>query len=137
MNGMGETIRIAGFGFRRSATLASLAEALARLEARHGPADRLAAAESMLASVQALGEARGIATLGVPDDALPSAKTLTRSAHSRQARGTGSVAEAVARLAGGPGAELLGPRLISMDRRATAAMASTVMTRDIPAGDTR
>ncbi|MDN3555489.1 cobalamin biosynthesis protein [Halomonas maura] len=129
-------MRIAGFGFRRSATLASLAEALERLEARHGPVDRLAAAESMRPRVEALGEARGLATLGVPDAALPSAETLTRSRHSRQARGTGSVAEAVALLAAGPGAALLGPRLTSMDRRATAAMASAVPTRDTPAGET-
>ena len=131
-----QALRIAGFGFRRSATLASLTEALARLEAYHGPADRLAAAESMLASVQALGEARGLATLGVPDESLPSAETLTRSSHSRRARGTGSVAEAVARLAAGPSAELLGPRLISKDRQATAAMASTAVTSHTSAGDT-
>ena len=123
-----KAMRIAGFGCRYSATLASLAEALERLEARYGPADRLAAAESMRPLVERLGEVRGLATLGVPDAALASAETLTRSAHSRQARGTGSVAEAVARLAAGPGAALLGPRLIASDRRATAAMASTAST---------
>ncbi|WP_040478015.1 cobalamin biosynthesis protein [Halomonas smyrnensis] len=134
-------MRIAGFGFRRSATLASLAEALERLEACHGPADRLAAADSMRPTVQALGEARGLETLAVPDAALAAAETLTHSPRSRQARGTGSVAEAVAVLAAGPGATLLGPRLVSPDRCATAAMASAALarditTRDIPAGDT-
>lgn len=128
-------MRVAGFGMRRSATLASLTEALERLEAQYGPADRLAAAESMRPTVQALGEARGLETLAVPDAALASADTHTYSPHSRRARGTGSVAEAVARLAAGPGSELLGPRLISPDRCATAAMAR-VATRDIPAGDT-
>ncbi len=136
MNGeMNGGIRIAGFGFRRSATIASLAEALERLEAQYGPADRLAAADSMRSRVERLGEARGLETLAVPDAALASADTHTHSPHSRRARSTGSVAEAVARLAAGPGSELLGPRLISMDRCATAAMAR-VATRDTPAGDT-
>ncbi|MFG6178293.1 cobalamin biosynthesis protein [Halomonas sp. THAF12] len=129
-------MRVAGFGFRRAATLASLTEALDRIETRHGPADRLAAAESMRPLVQALSETRGLETLGVPDHALATAETLTRSSHSRRARGTGSVAEAVAVLAAGPNGELLGPRLVSPDRRATAAMASTAMTSDTPAGDT-
>ncbi|PSJ21458.1 hypothetical protein CVH10_12465 [Halomonas sp. ND22Bw] len=128
-------MRIAGFGMRRSATLASLAEALERLEARHGPADRLAAADSMRPAVQALGEARGLETLAVPDAALASAETLTRSPHSRRARGTGSVAEAVAVLAAGPSGELLGPRRVSRDRCATAAMASAALTQDAPARD--
>ncbi|MCK2182517.1 cobalamin biosynthesis protein [Halomonas getboli] len=129
-------MRVAGFGMRRSATLASLAEALERLEAQYGPADRLAVAESMYQLVECLGEARGLETLAVPDAALAAAETLTHSPHSRQARGTGSVAEAVAVLAAEPGATLLGPRLVSPDRCATAAMASAAMTRDIPAGDT-
>ncbi|MFG6137652.1 cobalamin biosynthesis protein [Halomonas sp. B23F22_10] len=128
-------MRIAGFGFRRSATLASLTEALERLEACHGPADRLAAADSMRPTVQALGEARGLETLAVPDETLASAETLTHSPRSRRARGTGSVAEAVAILAAGPSGELLGPRRVSADRRATAAMAIAAMTTDTPAGD--
>ncbi|UYG08759.1 cobalamin biosynthesis protein [Halomonas sp. M4R1S46] len=117
-------MRVVGFGFRRSATLATLAEALERIETRHGPVDRLAAVESMRPLVQALGDARGLATLGVPDASLAKADTLTQSRHSREARGTGSVAEAVALLAAGPGATLLGPRLMSTDRRATAAVAT-------------
>ncbi|MBB3142443.1 cobalamin biosynthesis protein [Halomonas organivorans] len=130
-----KAMKVAGFGFRRSATLASLAEALERLEARHGPADRLAAAESMRPMVQTLGDTRGLEVLGVPDEALASAETLTHSPRSRRARGTGSVAEAVARLAAGPGSELLGPRLVSSDRCATAAMANVAMTQDTPAGE--
>lgn len=129
-------MRVAGFGMRGSATLGSLAEALERLEAQYGPADRLAAAESMRSRVERLGEARGLETLAVPDEALASAETHTHSPHSRRARGTGSVAEAVARLAAGPGSELLGPRLISPDRCATAAMANAAATHDTPAGDT-
>ncbi|APX94926.1 hypothetical protein BWR19_06665 [Halomonas sp. 1513] len=114
---------VAGFGFRRGAQLASLIDALERIEAEYGAVERLAAAQSMLPLVQALGRARGIAVAAVEDAALPAAVTLTRSEQSLQARGTGSVAEAVALLAAGSGAALLGPRLISTDRMATVAVA--------------
>lgn len=121
---------VTGFGFRRAATLASLAEVLDRLAAQHGPVDRLAATEAMLPLVQALGAARGIGVIPVPDAALPATRTLTRSSHSLQARGTGSVAEAVALVAAGPGAALLGPRWISADRRATAALAIAIQATE-------
>ncbi|PMR71431.1 hypothetical protein CR158_13615 [Halomonas heilongjiangensis] len=114
---------VAGFGFRREARLASLVDALERLEAQHGSVDRLAATQTMWPLVQELGLARGLAVIRVEDEALPSAVTLSHSRHSLRARGTGSVAEAVALLAAGLGAELLGPRLISTDRRATVAVA--------------
>ncbi|MBD3897583.1 cobalamin biosynthesis protein [Halomonas sp. ML-15] len=114
---------VAGFGFRHGASLASLKSALEQLERCYGPVERLAAAQSMLPLVQALGRERGMAVIGVDDASLPTAATLTRSKQSLQARGTGSVAEAVALLAAGPGAVLLGPRLISTDRMATVAVA--------------
>jgi cobalt-precorrin 5A hydrolase len=119
----GDPVIVAGFGFRRAADQSSLAEVLDRLCARHGPVDRLAATKTMLPLVQALGAARGIAVIPVADAALPAAATLSQSPHSLRARGTGSVAEAVALVAAGPGAQLLGSRLISADRRATAAVA--------------
>lgn len=114
---------VAGFGFRRGALLASLIDALDRLHEHYGAIDRLAATQTMWPLVQELGRARGIAVIPVADTALPTATTFTRSRHSLRARGTGSVAEAVALLAAGPGAELLGPRLISADRLATVAAA--------------
>ncbi|QTF91566.1 cobalamin biosynthesis protein [Halomonas sp. BM-2019] len=92
-------MRVAGFGFRRAARLASLIEALARLEAQHGRVDRLAATQAMLPLVEALGREHGIPVVGVAEGDLPQAATLTRSRHSLAARGTGSVAEAVALLA--------------------------------------
>ncbi|MGY6566593.1 MAG: cobalamin biosynthesis protein [Halomonadaceae bacterium] len=127
MKAASNDMRVVGFGFRRAAPLASLADLLAQLEARYGPVDRLAAAASkqalVEALVQALGRERGMAVIAVDDEMLPSVATLTYSRHSLEARGTGSVAEAVALLAAGPGAELLAPRLISADRMATAAVA--------------
>jgi cobalt-precorrin 5A hydrolase len=123
----GDAVIVAGFGFRKAAEQSSLAELLDRLCARFGPVDRLAATEAMLPLVQALGAARGIAVISVADAALPAAATLSQSQHSLRVRGTGSVAEAVALVAAGPGAQLLGPRLISADRRATAAVAAVAV----------
>lgn len=123
-------MRVAGFGFRRSASLASLESALDQLHQRYGPVDRLAAVRPMLPLVQELGDKHGIAVLGVAEGELPQVVTLTRSEHSLQARGTGSVAEAVALLAAGPGATLIGPRLISADRLATAALARVPLKGD-------
>ncbi|MDI5936063.1 cobalamin biosynthesis protein [Halomonas kalidii] len=125
--GAADSITVAGFGFRREARLASLIDALERLEAQHGSVDRLAATQTMWPQVQELGRTRGIAVIAVGDAALPTAVTLSHSRHSLRARGTGSVAEAVALLAAGLGAVLLGPRLISADRLATAAVARGVI----------
>ncbi|HDZ45613.1 hypothetical protein LCGC14_0097280 [marine sediment metagenome] len=116
-------LRIAGFGFRSEATLESLAQALDQLTKQYCAIDKLAAASSMLPLVEELGQLRYIEVIAVADSELPTVTTLTHSVQSLQARGTGSVAEAVALLAAGPGATLLGPRVISADRQATAALA--------------
>tara|TARA_R110002020_G_scaffold46150_8_gene131467 strand:+ start:2555 stop:2935 length:381 start_codon:yes stop_codon:yes gene_type:complete len=116
-------LRIAGFGFRSEATLESLAQALDLLKHQYGAIDKLAAAHSMLSLVEELGRLRGIEVISVADAELPTVTTPTHSAQSLQARGTGSVAEAVALLAAGPNARLMGPRIISADRKATAALA--------------
>lgn len=118
-----QALHVAGFGFRREATLESLAQALDQLAEQYGAIDKLAAAQSMLPLVEELGRQRGIEVIAVADAELPTVTTLTHSAQSLQARGTGSVAEAVALLAAGPNARLMGPRIISADRKATAALA--------------
>ncbi|WP_438456010.1 cobalamin biosynthesis protein [Vreelandella venusta] len=117
------TLRVAGFGFRSEATLESLGQALDQLIDQYGVIDKLAAARSMLPLVEELGRLRNIEVIAVADAELSTVATLTHSTHSLQARGTGSVAEAVALLAAGPNARLVGPRIISADRRATAALA--------------
>lgn len=121
-------LKVAGFGYQSQATLASLEQALDQLIERFGPIDSLAAAESKLPLVQELGRLRQLDVLTVADSDLPNVATLTRSEQSLQARGTGSVAEAVALMAAGSGARLLGPRMVSNDRKATAAVAQTVST---------
>lgn len=134
------TLRIAGFGFRSEATLESLIQALDQLIDQYGSVykygliNRLAAARSMLPLVEELGRLRNIEVIAVADAELSTVTTLTHSTHSLQARGTGSVAEAVALLAAGPNARLVGPRIISADRQATAALALG-FARKLPALD--
>lgn len=96
-------LRIAGFGFRSESTLESLAQALDQLVEQYGAIDKLAAACSMLPLVEELGRLRNIEVIAVADAELPTVTTLTHSTQSLQARGTGSVAEAVALLAAGQG----------------------------------
>jgi cobalt-precorrin 5A hydrolase len=111
---------VAGFGFREGATLASLQGALAG--ARPGLI-ATAAAKADHPAFRALAEALAVPTLAVAEEALRQTLTLTESAASRAAHGAGSVAEAAALVAAGPGASLLGPRAVSHDRMATCALA--------------
>lgn len=133
-------LRIAGFGFRSEATLESLIQALDQLIDQYGSVykygliNRLAAARSMLPLVEELGRLRNIEVIAVADAELSTVATLTHSTHSLQARGTGSVAEAVALIAAGQNARLVGPRIISTDRQATAALALG-FARKLPALD--
>lgn len=110
---------VAGFGFRASATADSLADALARA-ARGRVVDRFAAAADR---AEAVASALGLAVVRVDAAALAAQDTATRSAAAQAARGTGSLAEAAALAAAGPGSRLLGPRVLSADRRAACALA--------------
>lgn len=116
--------RIAGIGFREAAQVESLLDALARA----GAADlRHIALPEVKARHQA---AMQLSRLGyhlhpVSAAALTAPATLTDSAASRAAHGTGSVSEACALAAIGPGARLIAPRAISADGMATAAIAQT------------
>ena len=129
---------VAGFGFRRGATLASLRDALAQALEATQPATP-AHAITLLAAAQDKAAApclRALATdLGLPLRAVTSAHvanttTLTNSDAVRALRGTGSTAEAVALAIAlthsGPGAKLLHPRSVSIDRLATCALATPV-----------
>jgi cobalt-precorrin 5A hydrolase len=118
----GDAVIAAGFGFRAAATADSLADALAR--AGGGPAV-LATAEDKARTPAFRDFARrlGLPVLGIDADALAAQPTLTQSQVSRTARATGSVAEAAALAAAGPGARLLGPRVVSRDGMATCALA--------------
>jgi cobalt-precorrin 5A hydrolase len=120
---------VAGFGFRRAATAESLLDALDKARGPQAPA-LLATAEDKAAApaFQALSARLGLPIHAVTLDALAQVETPTRSATVRALRGSGSVAEAAALVAAGPGASLLGPRAVSADRMATCALA----TRTLP-----
>lgn len=108
---------VAGFGYRSGATIASLRAALALAQAGAPPVTHLATLADKLPLLAGLG----LPTL-VADD-LAGVSTPTLSPASLAARGTGSVAEAAALVAAGPGARLLVARQISPDRMATCAIA--------------
>ena len=114
---------IAGLGFRDGAHLSSLMDALDRAGA--GGVRSLAlpvrkAGHPLAAELQRLGHT----LILIDDTALAATSTPTQSAISRATYGTGSVAEACA-LAALPGGRLAGPRALSADRLATAALALT------------
>ena len=119
---------VAGFGFRRAATAESLLDALDKARCPQAPA-LLATAEDKAAApaFQALSARLGLPIHAVTLDALAQVETPTRSATVRALRGSGSVAEAAALVAAGPGASLLGPRAVSADRMATCALATRIL----------
>ena len=113
---------VAGFGFRSAATQDSLADAFARAG---GCADAFATADdkASAAAMVAFGKQSGLQVIEITADVLASQRTQTRSNASQTSRDTGSVAEAAALAAAGPGARLLAPRVVSADRMATCALA--------------
>jgi cobalt-precorrin 5A hydrolase len=119
---------VAGFGFRGAATAESLLDALDKARGPQAPA-LLATAEDKAAApaFQALSARLGLPIHAVTLDALAQVETPTRSATVRALRGSGSVAEAAALVAAGPGASLLGPRAVSADRMATCALATRIL----------
>ena len=113
---------VAGFGFRAGATPDSLRDAY---QGAGGGADRLATLADKAGSGAFRLFAGAAPVTAVAADALRDVATATGSARSHAARQTGSVAEACALAAAGPGARLLAPRVISQDRMATCALAQS------------
>lgn len=120
---------VAGFGFRDGAALPSLRDALARAlaEAEARP-DALSVPADKAPLLAALAEELGLPLIPVDGGELVGTRTATRSDASLAARGTGSVCEAAALVAAGPGARLLTTRHIAFDRMATCALALGVST---------
>ncbi len=116
---------VAGFGFRAAATRASLQDALNRAGAG---ADVFATAADKASTSEMVefGDNHGVHVIGIEGDVLAMQTTLTKSQASEVARNTGSVAEAAALAAAGPGAKLLAARVVSTDRLATCALAEGV-----------
>jgi cobalt-precorrin 5A hydrolase len=111
---------IAGFGCRAGATPESLRDALAATGVRP---DGLAVPEDRAALIAGFAQGEGLPVSAIPAVALTGIATPTRSDPSITHRGVGSVAEAVALAAAGPGARIVVTRQISSDRMATCAIA--------------
>ena len=118
-------MRVAGIGFRAAATAASLRDAYARAG---GGAEALATASEKAGAAALVDFARsvGLRVLPVAAEALSAQQVLSRSELVARQFKTGSVAEAAALAAAGPGARLLGPRVVSEDGMATAAIAEGI-----------
>lgn len=109
-------MRIAGMGFRKSATTAQLAEAL-----------RAAGGAGALAT--AWDKAHALAPLGLPVHAVPlhalQAHARPGSPRVQALYGTGSLAESAALAAAGPGATLIQPRRTFAEGAVVVAIAET------------
>lgn len=113
---------IAGIGLRGSATVDDLHELLALAPARP---QALATLSDKAAhpALLALCAATGLILHPIPRAALAGIPTLTQSLAQIARFGTGSLAEACALHAAGPGAALCGARQIARSARATMAFA--------------
>ena len=113
---------VAGFGFRASASAASLLDALEQAIDAVAPTHLSAPGDKVDAPCLRAVAAR-LCLPVVAVDEFAGVETVTRSAKVLAERGVGSVAEAVALVAAGEGARLRAPRTISTDRLATCAIA--------------
>ena len=111
-------MRVAGIGFRRAASLAALTDALERA----GPADALATVATKVQApvIRELATATGLPLIAVD---VAGIATPTQSPRITALHGTGSLAEAAALAALGPGARIVVTRVTSADGMATAAIA--------------
>ena len=113
---------VAGFGFRSGATLAALQDALHKAGGAEG-VTHLATLATKARGLEALGRSLQLPVLALEAELLRRVPTPTRSYRVEALFGTGSIAEAAALVAAGPGARLRGPRAVSADGTATAAIA--------------
>jgi cobalt-precorrin 5A hydrolase len=114
---------VAGFGFRAGTPVASLRAAFDLATADAPPPQALATAADKAAGLAPLAAELRLPVLPIAPEALAAAAPVTRSAASFATRGVSSVSEAAALAGAGAGAELVAPRAISPDRRATCAIA--------------
>ncbi len=113
---------VAGFGFRSEVTLAALQDALALAGGAEG-VTHLATLAAKAEGLAGLAAALGLPVMRLAAEELRGQAVVTRSERVEALFGVGSVAEAVALAAAGPGAQLRGPRAVSSDGTATAAIA--------------
>lgn len=113
---------VAGFGFRSGVTKGALLDALGRAGGAAG-VTHLATLAAKAEGLAGLAAALGLPVVAVAPEALAGQTVETQSDRVAALFGTGSVAEAAALAAAGPGSWLRSPRVISADGTATAAIA--------------
>ncbi|RXH22322.1 MULTISPECIES: cobalamin biosynthesis protein [Bradyrhizobium] len=117
-------MKVAGLGFRKDVTLASLREALSAAGGSEGLAAVATVADKADAeALKQLARECGVPIRGIPADMLAGIDTPTQSKFVMEKFGAGSVAEAAALAAAGPRARLIATRVVSQDHTATAAIA--------------
>jgi cobalt-precorrin 5A hydrolase len=117
-------MKIAGIGFRETADISSLRSALMSAGGTDGVMALATVADKAEAqALLALATELHLPIRAIAPDALAAVETLTRSERVAARFGTGSLAEAAALAAAGSAARLLGPRAVSADGMATAAIA--------------
>jgi cobalt-precorrin 5A hydrolase len=121
---------VIGLGFRDEASAQSIADVLADVAAHAalpGVASVIAVLEDKAAHPGLVAAARAthlqIETVAADAMRQADARVATRSERVEKHRGVGSVCEAAALAAAGPGARLVVTRVMSADRHATAAAA--------------
>lgn len=116
-------MKVAGLGFKRDVTLASLREALVAAGAEGLAAVATISSKSQTPALQLLAREFDLPIKAIPEAVLARIETATRSEFVQARFGAGSVAEAAALVAAGAGARLVSTRRVSKDRTATAAIA--------------
>lgn len=113
-------MRVAGFGLRGAATVAELAQLLGtvRVDALAAPADK-----ADHPALTAFAARLALRLIPVPPERLAEQPAPTLSSRQPPRYGTGSVAEASALAAAGPGARLILPRQVGAAGTATMAIA--------------
>lgn len=117
-------MKVAGIGFRKGTPLAALQAVLAAAEAQGGVVAAIATLpeKSTDPNLVALARDRHLPILAV---AVAGVDTPTQSARITAMHGTGSVAEAAALVAAGPGARITLARISAPGGMATAAIATS------------
>jgi cobalt-precorrin 5A hydrolase len=114
---------VAGMGFRQAADLTALREAFLAAGGMRATAIATAEDKAQAPVLQAFAAERHLPILAIPAQDLAAQSTPTQSPRINARYGIGSLAEASALAAAGPGARLLSPRVQSTDGTATAALA--------------
>jgi len=126
-----DTMKVAGLGFRNSATLADLRAALALTGCPHPDALATLATKAKTPPMQQLAAALDIPVIALSEQEITGVQTATTSARIKAHFGTGSLAEAAALVAArlgenGSQAQLICARVKTADGLATAAIAQRI-----------